>query len=69
MDDKAFVNTGLEHLQHLVILHVVTYVFEDVTIRDYTQGTEDDPDRNVDLDVRNGRLHDIAQLQREYVNE
>ena len=50
----------LEHLEHLVILHVVANMFEDVPIRDDTNGTEDNPDRNVDLDISDRCLHDIA---------
>ena len=62
LDDKSLVDTWLQHLQHLVVLHVVANVFENISVRDDTEGPEDDPDWDVDLDVRDSRLHDISQL-------
>ena len=38
-------------------------MLENVAVRDDTQCTEDDPNRDVDLDVGYRRLHDITQLQ------
>ena len=63
LDDETLVDTGLQHFQHLVVLHVVTDMLENVAVRDDTQCTEDDPNRDVDLDVGYRRLHDITQLQ------
>lgn len=37
-------------------------MFENVAIGHNTKGTEDDPDRDVDLDVRNGRFDNISNL-------
>ena len=65
LNDEAIVNTRLEHLKHLRVLHIIADVFKDVAVGDYTQGTEDDPDGDVDLDVRDSRLHDISQLHGE----
>ena len=64
LDDETIVNTRLKHLQHLDVLHVVANVFQDVAVRDNTQRAEDDPDRDIDLDVRNGGFHNISQLVR-----
>ena len=38
LDDEALINTGLEHLEHLVILHVVADMLTNVAIRDDTLG-------------------------------
>ena len=62
LDHEAVVDTRLEHLKHLRVLHVIADVFKDIAVGDYTQGTEDDPDGDVDLDVRDRGLHDISEL-------
>ena len=63
LDHEAVVDTRLEHLEHLRVLHVVANMFKDVAVRYHAEGTEDDPDGNVDFDVGNRGLHDIAELE------
>ena len=62
LDDESFINTWFQHFQHLIVLHVIAYVLKDVAVRDDPEGTEDDPDWYVNLDVRDGGLHHVAQL-------
>lgn len=62
LNDETVVNTWLQHFQHLVVLHIVANVFKDISVRDDTKCTENDPDRNVDLDIRNSSFHDISSL-------
>lgn len=65
LDHEAVVDTRLEHLEHLRVLHVVANVFKNVAVRDYTQGTEDDPNGNIDFDVRDCSLHYVPELAHE----
>jgi hypothetical protein len=62
LDDKAVVDARLEHLQHLRVLHVVANVLQDVAVGDDAEPSEHNPDGDVDLDVRDGRLDDVADL-------
>lgn len=62
LDDETIVDTWLEHLEHLGILHVVANVLQNVAIGDDAESTEDDPDGNVDLNVWDRSFHDITQL-------
>ena len=62
LNNEALVDTRFQHLQHLVVLHIVADVLQYVAVGDDPQCTEDDPDRDVDLDVGNGGLHDIPEL-------
>ena len=62
LDNKTIVNTRLQHFQHLVVLHIVTDMFKDISVRNNTECTENDPNRNIDLDVWDSGLHDISSL-------
>ena len=63
LDDETIVDTRLQHLQHLRILHIVADVLQDIPVRDNAKCTEDHPDRNVDLDIRYRGLHDLPGLE------
>jgi hypothetical protein len=63
LNDKTVVDARFQHLEHLRVLHVVTYVLQNITVRDDTKRAEDNPDRDVDLDIRNGCLYNIAYLE------
>ena len=62
LNDETVVDTRFEHLKHRRVVHVVANVFQDIAVRDDTERTEDDPNRNVDLDIRNSRFDDVPRL-------
>jgi hypothetical protein len=62
LDHKAVIDTWFEHFQHLHVLHVVTNMFKNIAVRHDTQGSEDDPDGNVDFYIWDGRFHDVSSL-------
>ena len=62
LDDETVVNTRLEHLKHLQILHVIADVFQNIAVRDDAESTEDHPDGDVDLNVGKSCFHDISLL-------
>lgn len=64
LNDEALVDARLQHLQHLVVLHIVTNVLQYVAVGDDPQCAEDNPDRYVDFNVRDCGLHYIAELRK-----
>ena len=62
LNDETVVDTRFEHLKHRRVVHVVANVFQDIAVRDDSERTEDDPNGNVDLDIRNSRLDDVPGL-------
>ena len=60
MDNETIIDAGLKHLQHLDVLCVVVYVFQDIAVRDNTQRAEHDPNMDIDLDVRDRGFPDIS---------
>ena len=51
LDDKGLVQGRLDHLHHLLVLKVVDNVLENVVVAHEAQGTEDDDDGDLLLDV------------------
>ena len=64
LNNETVINTWLQHLEHLSILHVVANVLQDISVGNDAKGTEDDPDRDNNLDVRYSGFHHVSQLGR-----
>ena len=64
LNDEALVNAWLQHLQHLVVLHVIADMLQNIAVGYDSQGSENNPDWDVNLDVRDGSFHDIPQLSK-----
>lgn len=62
LDHEAVVNTWLEHFKHLPVLHVVAYVLKDVAVGYNAKGAKDDPDGDINLDVRDSSLNNVSYL-------
>ena len=62
LHDETFVDTWLEHLNHLRIRRVVTDVLQNIAIGDNAECTEHNPDGNIGLDVWESRANNISEL-------
>ena len=62
LNDETVVNTRLKHFEHRRVVHVVTNMLQNIAVGDDTERAEDDPNGNVDLDIRNSRLDDVPGL-------
>ncbi|KAH3669443.1 hypothetical protein OGAPHI_001564 [Ogataea philodendri] len=56
LNQKSFFNTWLQHFKHLPVVLIVTDVLQNVTILNHTQGSEDNNNWNIGLDVRQSGL-------------
>lgn len=65
LNNKAVVDTRFQHFQHLgiLVLRVIADVLQDIMVGNNAQRTEDYPHWDVNLDVRNCRLHDTSRLK------
>lgn len=62
LNDESVVYAGFQHFEHLSILHIVTYVFKNIAIRNNTKGSKDHPDRDIGSNIRDSGFYYISRL-------
>lgn len=62
LDRECVLQTGLHHLEELRVVAVVANVVEDVLVGDDVESAENDDNRDVLPDVRDGRADRLARL-------
>ena len=62
LDRECVLQTGLHHLKELRVVAVVADVVEDVLVGDDVESAEDNDDRDILPDVRDGRADRLAGL-------
>ncbi len=60
LDDESLFNAWLEHLEHGRVVEVVADVLQDFTIGHDAEGTEDNDNRDVVADVREGGANGVV---------
>lgn len=62
LEYPTFVNTWLQHLNQLGVLHVVADVLENIAVGDDSKGSEYNPNWHILLDVRQARFDGTSTL-------
>ena len=63
LNDEAIIYAWLEHLQHLRVIEIKADMLQNIPVGYNAKSAEDNPDGNVNLDVRDRGFHDIPGLK------